>query len=286
MTLHVEAPPSRAMTFPRAVRSVLVNYAKFTGRAARPEYWWWAYAMFCLSITLAAAPYLALGIDALNGVDTPAFGVVLVAALLISVALIVPSIAVTVRRLRDGGNHWAWIFIAWVPFAGPILLLILLAQPTAAGAFESSTPRPDEPTRARDVLSVTLAALTTAATVIASVAVFALSSMNTETDGDSAGGRPPADAMSFDLPADIEVEPKSWECSDGKDCWAWNVTAAEDCDRVEITFGLASSDVGASERTETRIVHGWYAGSPRLVTLNLDPQPLQYAGIDKLVCTG
>lgn len=44
--------------------------------------------------------------------------------------LMLPSIAVTVRRLRDAGFHWAFIFIALVPIVGPIALIVMLAWPS------------------------------------------------------------------------------------------------------------------------------------------------------------
>jgi uncharacterized membrane protein YhaH (DUF805 family) len=45
---------------------------------------------------------------------------------------IFPSLSLTVRRLRDAGKPWSWIFISLVPFIGGIWLIVLLAQPTVA----------------------------------------------------------------------------------------------------------------------------------------------------------
>lgn len=44
--------------------------------------------------------------------------------------LMLPSIAVTVRRLRDAGFHWAFIFIGLVPIVGAIALIVMLAWPS------------------------------------------------------------------------------------------------------------------------------------------------------------
>ena len=44
--------------------------------------------------------------------------------------LMLSSIAVTVRRLRDAGFHWAFIFIALVPIVGPIALIVMLVWPS------------------------------------------------------------------------------------------------------------------------------------------------------------
>ena len=47
-----------------------------------------------------------------------------------SVALCLPGIAVTVRRLRDAGYNWPYIFVAFIPFVGGIILIVLLCKPT------------------------------------------------------------------------------------------------------------------------------------------------------------
>ena len=46
------------------------------------------------------------------------------------VAAILPGIAITVRRLRDAGYHWAFIFFRFAVGIGGIVLLILFCQPT------------------------------------------------------------------------------------------------------------------------------------------------------------
>lgn len=50
--------------------------------------------------------------------------------LFLAAIFMLPSIAVTVRRLRDAGFHWAFIFIALVPLVGPIALIVMLAWPS------------------------------------------------------------------------------------------------------------------------------------------------------------
>ncbi|WP_314675770.1 DUF805 domain-containing protein [uncultured Streptococcus sp.] len=46
------------------------------------------------------------------------------------IAAVLPCIAVAVRRLRDAGYHWAYIFIPLIPFVGIFILVFLLCQPT------------------------------------------------------------------------------------------------------------------------------------------------------------
>ena len=47
---------------------------------------------------------------------------------LYSLALLIPMIAVTVRRLRDAGKKWGWIFISLVPLVGWIILIVMLCK--------------------------------------------------------------------------------------------------------------------------------------------------------------
>lgn len=93
------------------------NYANFTGRARREEYWMY---------TLFNSIFL-IGIVAVSGVfvsitDTPAFmGLYLIYLL----GIILPSLAVIVRRLHDVGKSGWFYFITLVPFVGPIWLFVL-----------------------------------------------------------------------------------------------------------------------------------------------------------------
>ena len=94
----------------------LKNYANFTGRARRKEYWFFTLAyLICMIITLV--------IDAVLGSN----GLLTVLFIL---AMIVPSISVGVRRLHDiNKSGWFWL-IQMVPLVGPIIVLIWLATET------------------------------------------------------------------------------------------------------------------------------------------------------------
>ncbi|SFO87987.1 Uncharacterized membrane protein YhaH, DUF805 family [Geodermatophilus dictyosporus] len=96
------------MGFPDAVRSVLTRYADFTGRARRAEYWW--FALFSVVVVTVAAI-----IDAILGFP--------VLQLIVSLGLVVPSLAVGVRRLHDTDRSGWWLLIGLVPFGGIVLLV-------------------------------------------------------------------------------------------------------------------------------------------------------------------
>ena len=59
-----------------------------------------------------------------------ALGGIAIIYMIFGLALILPMLALTVRRLRDAGFHWALIFIIFIPMVGPLVLLVLLAMPT------------------------------------------------------------------------------------------------------------------------------------------------------------
>lgn len=94
--------------------TVLKNYATFSGRARRKEYW-----MFTLIHVLVAFILLGVGL----AVDQT---VSMVLYLGYIAATVVPTLAVVVRRLHDTGRSGWWYFITFVPAIGGILLLVFL----------------------------------------------------------------------------------------------------------------------------------------------------------------
>ena len=94
----------------------LKNYANFTGRARRKEYWFFALVQFILLV-------IAQIIDVILSTD---FIFYMIAAL----ALFIPSLAAAVRRLHDIGRSGWWFLIALIPLIGTILLIVWLATET------------------------------------------------------------------------------------------------------------------------------------------------------------
>jgi len=126
------------MTFAQAIRTVLSKYATFTGRASRPEYWWWTLFVFLVSIglslidNLALAP--ALGFEPFQD-DTPG-----ILSLIFSLAVLVPGLAVSVRRLHDIGRSGWWLLIVLVPVIGFLVLLWWAIQPGEEGPNRYGPP--------------------------------------------------------------------------------------------------------------------------------------------------
>jgi uncharacterized membrane protein YhaH (DUF805 family) len=107
------------MSFGAAVSSVLTQYTGFSGRARRSEFWW--YTLFTVGV------YVVVGIvDA--AMNTTLLG------LIVGLGLLLPSLAVTVRRLHDTGRSGWWVLIGLIPLAGAIVLLVFECMDSEPGA--------------------------------------------------------------------------------------------------------------------------------------------------------
>lgn len=94
----------------------LKKYADFTGRSRRKEYW----MFFLLVLVVAIVVGLVEGILGLSGMIGP-YGPI---STLFLLAILVPSIAVGIRRLHDTDRSGWWILIGLVPFVGGLILLV------------------------------------------------------------------------------------------------------------------------------------------------------------------
>lgn len=105
---------------------VLKNkYAQFSGRARRREYWMYFLIGMLVSIALVI-------VDAITGTLSVEAGIGLLSGVY-SLAVLLPSLAVTVRRLHDTDRSGWWILIAIVPFLGAIVLIVFLCLDSNAG---------------------------------------------------------------------------------------------------------------------------------------------------------
>ena len=112
------------MSFVDAIKSGFAKYADFSGRARRSEFWFWA--LFVLLLELAAVL-----VDALLG-TTPLFYVITVLPMLL------PSLAVTIRRLHDRDHSGWWVLIGVIPFGGIVLLVFYCQDSTPDNRFGPS----------------------------------------------------------------------------------------------------------------------------------------------------
>lgn len=151
--------PLWGATFGQAVSRFFRKYATFSGRASRSEYWW--VALFVFLITLVPNALLVAGVtigvqsalelrepvsmgtnvddSTLIGYSQPGIFADPTAMLLITLgsviggiivlAIIVPSLALTWRRLHDASLGGPWFFLTLIPGVGGFFLLALMVQP-------------------------------------------------------------------------------------------------------------------------------------------------------------
>jgi uncharacterized membrane protein YhaH (DUF805 family) len=98
---------------------VLRKYAVFEGRAQRKEYWFFVLFSVLISIGLTI-------IDTTTGLFDAKAGIGLLSGIY-SLAVLIPSIAVGVRRLHDINRSGWWLLISFIPLIGTIVLIVFLA---------------------------------------------------------------------------------------------------------------------------------------------------------------
>ena len=113
----------------QAYKNFFKGYADFTGRSTRSDFWWVWLMNHILFLPLYIF-WFQMALKDAGGTD-PILGVAIISVyMILAIVLFTPSLAVKVRRLRDAGLHWAFIFLYFVPMVGRLALLVLLATPT------------------------------------------------------------------------------------------------------------------------------------------------------------
>lgn len=111
------------------VNALKNNYANFTGRIRRREYWMFILVHVVIMIVLSILEEMVDMRDIFTGI----YGL----------ALIIPSLAMGARRLHDIGKSGWWLLISIVPLVGAIVLIIFAARDSQPGANEYG-PNPKE----------------------------------------------------------------------------------------------------------------------------------------------
>ena len=140
----VGSQPGETVGFMGAMSNFFRKYTQFSGRASRSEFWWAQLGQLLIGMVLAVIAISGV-VFAITAAD-PATGelsgggiaLILIAmtlAGLVGLALLVPNIAITVRRLHDTNRSGWFYFIRFVPMVGEIVLLVLCAgESDPAGA--------------------------------------------------------------------------------------------------------------------------------------------------------
>ena len=105
---------------------VFEKYADFSGRASRKEYWMFTLIHFIISLLIG---FVAGFIAGLTGIE-----LFIYTGFIYALAVLIPCITVSVRRLHDIGKSGWWLLVAFVPFIGGIVLLIFALIPSEEGS--------------------------------------------------------------------------------------------------------------------------------------------------------
>jgi uncharacterized membrane protein YhaH (DUF805 family) len=126
--------PRYGISFGGAIARGFKKYTLFTGRASRSEYWWWNLFGFLVCLVHG----FGLGITtSRDGGRTPGLLSLTLIILFVVFALgiIVPSLALTVRRLHDAGYSGLFAVLGLIPYLGSLIVMIFALLPSSpAGA--------------------------------------------------------------------------------------------------------------------------------------------------------
>ena len=110
----------------------MIGYVDFKGRSTPSDYWfaYSAHVLILFSCYLLEAVVERMTAET-GSSDLFTIGLILLLIFFAyGVAMVLPGIAITVRRLRDAGYNWPYIFVTFIPFVGWIILIVLLCKPT------------------------------------------------------------------------------------------------------------------------------------------------------------
>jgi uncharacterized membrane protein YhaH (DUF805 family) len=110
------------MNFYAAIKSAFSQYATFSGRASRSEFWF--FYLFLVIASFVAASIDALVLNNQNSYLT----------LILFLATLIPLIAITTRRLHDTDRSGWWQLLPFIPLVGAIILLIWLCTASTPGS--------------------------------------------------------------------------------------------------------------------------------------------------------
>lgn len=125
------------MNFGQAISSGFSNYVNFSDRAIRSEYWYWV-LFVCLAEVVTSIIDYAIGFQVTTG--------------LLGLAVILPGLAVSVRRLHDLDRTGWWLLLGFIPLIGSIILIVWFCTrgtpgpnrfgPDPLAGFGQINPRP------------------------------------------------------------------------------------------------------------------------------------------------
>ena len=125
------------MTFQEAIQSGFQNYANFTGRSQRSAYWWWQLFCILIGIGLSIIDAVAFSGFITNG-NGPLVG-------LWSLAILIPNLAIGVRRLHDRDMSGWFMLLILIPVLGALILLYFFVTAGTQGPNRFGPDPLDDP---------------------------------------------------------------------------------------------------------------------------------------------
>ena len=105
------------MGFTEAISAGFRNYVNFSGRATRSEFWYWVLFAVLASIAAGLIDIALFGLEGSSAIES-----------LVGLALFLPGLAVSVRRLHDLDRSGWWVLLGLIPLVGVIILIIWNCQ--------------------------------------------------------------------------------------------------------------------------------------------------------------
>ncbi|MEZ5213153.1 DUF805 domain-containing protein [Gordonia sp. (in: high G+C Gram-positive bacteria)] len=134
--------PDYDIGFIPAVKRGFTKYVTFTGRASRAEFWWWTLGVSIITVVLYILTMVGLLSAGTRASGPPIMGIVFGILLLVWVlAIILPEIAITVRRLHDAGFS-GWFYLLHLIPIGGVVVLVMCIMPTSPNAAQYGPPAP------------------------------------------------------------------------------------------------------------------------------------------------
>ncbi len=116
------------MDFVTAVKTCFSKYATFSGRAPRSEFWWYVLFVWVASIVLSIVDSTLFGTVVMMPGGFSASTSTPYLSGLFSLAILLPNLAVSVRRLHDTDRSGWWLLISLIPLVGFIVLLVFFTS--------------------------------------------------------------------------------------------------------------------------------------------------------------
>jgi uncharacterized membrane protein YhaH (DUF805 family) len=125
--------PHYGIGFVDAVKRGFKKYATFQGCASRSEYWWWTLFTFVTYLVLGLLTFAVGTATSRDGGRTPgALAIPLIILLVVFfLGILLPTLALTVRRLHDAGYSGLLALLLLLPYLGSLIILIFALLPSS-----------------------------------------------------------------------------------------------------------------------------------------------------------